>query len=337
MKKWHFLFLIIISISTSNAAIAAQDDISETEQDVPYNVSEARQACMQNGWQFVQSESQGIAREYAWKAPKGAWVNGAILLLHGGSGDHYQSCTKLFRLTNPQHRFAELAVKRGFAVFILNSTDKITDTNGRLCGKIWDDEPRNRPNLDLPYIHEIITQHIPAMRTAGSSPSVFLTGLSSGGYMSTRIATEMPELITAFAPVSNGDPYGWHRVCIPKPSGRKTVHGAGYDNDTGKEILERNSCDAKTGYKNEQPWPTTSANKPTFKLFHHSKDGINDFSCSERIRTQLLAHGFPEEERFSKGGLWRTISHHFWLDDYNEPMLDFFEKHTRHALNPPQN
>lgn len=147
--------------------------------------------------------------------------------------------------------------------------------------------------------------------------------------MSTRAATEMPDLVTAFAPMSNGDPYGWHRICIPKPKGRKEVHGAGYDNDTGKEILERNSCDAATGYKKEMKWPqTSSSKKPVFKLFHHHKDGINDYSCNERVRAKLLEHGFIEDGRFLIEGGWRRLVNHFWQDEYNAPILDFFEKHA---------
>lgn len=303
-------------------ALAASKPLSGNSED-PY------EACAANGWELVRLKVAGHQREFFWKGPQGAWVNGAIVVMHGGGGFHHNFCASTHKLTAAQVSFTEQALQRGFGVFILNSTDRITDREGRLCGKIWDDEVRDRPNVDLPFIREIIAKQIPARRGQGGSPSVFLTGVSSGGYMSVRAATEMPDLVTAFAPISNGDPYGWHRDCTPKPGGRKTVHGAGYDNDTGDEILERNSCDASTRYKNEAPWPQpASSKKPIFKLFHHRQDGINDFSCNERVRAQLLAHGFEEDGRFVLEGGWRRLVNHFWLDRYNAPLLDFFERHA---------
>lgn len=289
----------------------------------PYDV------CAAGGWEAVRFKIAGKLREFLWKGPPGPWENGAIVVMHGGGGFHHQFCSSGHKLTDAQVRFAERAVERGFAVFLLNSTDTVTDREGRVCGKVWDDEVRDRPNADLPFIREVITRHIPQRRGEGGSPSVFLTGVSSGGYMSVRAATEMPDLVKAFAPISNGDPYGWHRVCIPKEGGRKTVHGAGFDNDTGQEILQRNSCDAATGYKNEAPWPSfSSPKKPVFKLFHHRQDGINDFSCNERVRAQLLARGFQEDGRFVLEGGWRRLVNHFWLERYNEPLLDFFARHA---------
>lgn len=286
-------------------------------------------ACESNGWTLARTKVGEQDREFFWKEPLSGWKNGVILIFHGGGGLHYQFCATGHVLVDPQVRFAEKAVQRGFAVFVLDSTDKVTDREGRLCGKVWDDEVRNRENLDLPFVHDVMTQSIPQYRPAGSSPSIFLTGVSSGGYMAVRVASEFPDLVTAFAPISSGDPYGWHRVCIPKKNGRKTVHGAGLDNDTGKEILVRNSCDAGTQYVNEMQWPQRpSQQKPVFKLFHHAKDGVNDLSCNDRVRAQLLAHGFPEEERFLIQGGWRRFLNHFWKDEYADPILDFFVKHS---------
>lgn len=293
-----------------------------------YNQTKADKYCVQNGWNSDHINSDGKDRTFYWKAPSGAWRSGTIVVMHGGGGVPQQFCAPAGPLTDPQVHFTELAIQNGFAVFVLNSTDAVTDRDGRLCGKVWDDEVRDRPNLDLPFIRDVINKHIALHRPTLSSNSIFLTGLSSGGYMTVRAATEFPDLITAFAPISNGDPYGWHRVCIAQAGGRKTVHGAGYDNDTGKEIRERNSCSDRTGYKSELAWPQIqSLQRPVFKLFHHRRDGINDFSCNERVRQQLLAHGFPEDGRFViEKGLFRRVENHFWLDEYNLPLLEFFRR-----------
>lgn len=296
----------------------------------PTNSSDAEKTCVQNGWHPVEFSVAGHRRAYFWKGPPGSWSKGAIIVMHGGGGFHHQFCALAGSLTNAQVRFTDMAVQRGFGVLVLNSTDKITDSAGRLCGKIWDDEVRSRPNIDLPFIRAVMTEHIPKLRGDNGSPAIFLTGLSSGGYMTVRAATELASLVTAFAPVSNGDPYGWRRVCVPKPGGRQSVHGAGYDNDTGKEIIEQGSCAVSGGYKNEAAWPQpVGGQKPVFKLFHHRQDGVNDFSCNERLRNQLLAHGYPEEERFTlDSGGRRRLAHHFWQDDYNAPILDFFARHS---------
>jgi poly(3-hydroxybutyrate) depolymerase len=321
MKASVTTLLLLIGLTVSLTACAGSRSA---------NSSDALKTCAQNGWQQVEFSVAGHKRAYFWKGPPGAWSKGTIIVMHGGGGSHHQFCALAGPLTNAQVRFTDMAVQRGFGVLVLNSTDKITDSEGRLCGKIWDDEVRNRPNIDLPFIRAVITEHIPKLRGGNGASAVFLTGLSSGGYMTVRAATELSSLVTAFAPVSNGDPYGWHRVCVPKPGGRQDVHGAGYDNDTGKEIIEQGSCAAVSGYKNEAPWPQAAAGqKPVFKIFHHRQDGVNDFSCNERVRSQLLAHGYPEEERFAldSGGRRRLVNH-FWLDDYNAPILDFFARHA---------
>lgn len=321
MKAWGAAVILGLGLTASLTACAGSR---------PANSSDAQKACVQSGWQQVEFNVAGHRRAYFWKGPQGSWSKGAIVVMHGGGGFHHQFCALAGPLTDAQVRFTEMAVQRGFGVLVLNSTDEITDSAGRLCGKIWDDEVRNRPNIDLPYIRAVITEHIPHLRGGSGSPAIFLTGLSSGGYMTVRAATELSGLVTAFAPISSGDPYGWHRVCIPKPGGRQTVHGVGYDNDTGKEIIKQDSCIADGGYNHEAVWPQSpNRQKPVFKLFHHRQDGVNDFSCNDRLRTQLLAQGYPEEGRFTlDSGGRRRLVHHFWLEDYNAPILDFF---TRHA------
>jgi hypothetical protein len=226
-------------------------------------------------------------------------------------------------------RFAELAVAEGFAVFLLDSTDRFTDADGRPCGKAWDDQVQRRPNLDLPYIGEIIGNLLPTLRPRGSRSEIFLTGLSSGGYMTVRAATHFDDRVTAFAPVSSGDPYGWHRTCDPSLSPRRVVRGIGLDNETGKPISERGACTSTT-YPNEKPWESARpTRKPVFRLFHHENDAIHDFSCGEKVRRQLLAHGYPETPPFIVRGDTRRLVHHFWLDAYNRPLLDFFSAQLR--------
>jgi pimeloyl-ACP methyl ester carboxylesterase len=291
--------------------------------------SAAERGCIDRGWARLTVPIEGRERRALWKAPQGSWRHGAIVVMHGGGGQADQWCHASVPLVATQVAFAEEAVAQGFAVFTLQSTDAVTDTDGRACGKVWDDEVRDRPNLDLPFVEVLLKQTIPGLRPAGSGRFVFLTGLSSGGYMTVRAATRFSDLVTAFAPVSSGDPYGWHRICDKSLSARQTVFGIGVDNETGRQIVEEGSCTAPT-YPNEKPWDSRVGAKPPFKLFHHEKDGVNDMSCNDKVWKQLVAHGYPDAGRFVlRDAERRRLVHHFWQSAYTQPMLEFFQSFAR--------
>ena len=288
--------------------------------------------CSRRGWQPVVLDVGGLERRILWKGPDGPWTKGAIIVLHGGGGHHFQFCVANARIVQPQVRFTEMALKDGFAVFLLESSDRVTDNEDRPCGKVWDDEVRNRPNLDLPFIETVIRAVIPKARPSGSRSEIFLTGLSSGGYMTVRASTRFGNLITAFAPVSSGDPYGWHRVCEKGTTRRSTVHGAGFDNETGRQIVEPDAC-LSANYPHEKPWDSADVTrKPAFRIFHHRYDGINDMSCTEKVAALLREHGYPEVSAFQLvGNERRSLENHLWQDDYNQPLLEFFTGQLRKA------
>ncbi len=283
--------------------------------------------CVANGWSGLSVNVEGRPRMVLWKAPPGAWRRGAIVAMHGGGGRNFHWCVANTAMTAAQVRFAEMAVARGFAVFLLDSGDEVTDREGRGCGKVWDDEVRARANLDLPFIGAVIGEEIPAHRPAGSASGVFLTGLSSGGYMATRAGTHFQGLVTAVAPVSSGDPYGWHRVCEPGLTARRTVQGVALDNDTGKRISEAGACESPN-HRNEAPWDGAAhASSPVFRLFHHAFDGVHDRSCATRLERQLALRGYRSEPTFLlQGDGRRSFANHLWQDAYSAPVLEFFER-----------
>lgn len=285
--------------------------------------------CQAAGWQRIVVDAAGLARLVLWKAPAGAWSGGAIVVMHGGGGQHTNFCAANVALIEPQVRFTAEALAQGYAVFLLDSYDRVTDEAGRLCGKVWDDEVRTRPNLDLPFIEQVLRSVIPAQRPPGSRADVYLTGLSSGGYMTTRAATRFGDLITAFAPVSSGDPYGWFRDCTPRAGDRPNVFGAAFDNETRRQITEAGACDAATT-PNEKPWDGDAIRpKPAFRVFHHAQDGIHDRSCVEKLRRQLVARAYPEVAPFTLDGGARSADAHYWLDGYNAALLAFFASQRR--------
>jgi pimeloyl-ACP methyl ester carboxylesterase len=264
-----------------------------------------------------------------WKAPEKAWPKGAIIVLHGGGGSYFQFCVANVQFLEPQVKFTGLALTEGFAVFLLNSSDKVRDNEGRACGKVWDDEVRARPNLDLPFIEEVIRKVIPNLRPQDSAKEIFMTGLSSGGYMTVRAATHFDNLITAFAPVSSGDPYGWHRICEKGLTLRTSVHGSPFDNETDKQINERGACLAEN-YPHEMAWDSSQpAVKPSFRIFHHQNDGGHDSSCCDKLDKQLRTNGYKGEKEFlSNDNQERNLANHLWQEAYNRAILDFFNSQT---------
>ena len=115
------------------------------------------------------------------------------------------------------------------------------------------------------------------------------------------------------------------RDCTPRPGDRPNVFGAGFDIETRRQVVEPGACDA-TAHPNEKTWDVVSdAPKPAFRQFHHAQDGIHDRSCVAKARSQLLARGYPEATPFTLDGGSRSIDMHYWLDDYNGPILSFFQ------------
>jgi poly(3-hydroxybutyrate) depolymerase len=280
--------------------------------------------CIAAGWQRLLIDAAGLQRAVLWKAPSSGWSRGALVVMHGGGGQHANYCVANSSTIAAQVRLTDLALAQGFAVFLPDSSDRVTDTEGRLCGKVWDDEVRGRANLDLPFLEHLISVSMPALRPAGSRAEVFLAGHSSGGYMAVRAATKLADRVKAFAPVASGDPYGWFRDCTPRATDRINVFGAGFDNETRRQIIEPGACSA-AAYPQEKAWDgATLAARPTWRAFHHEEDGINDVSCVYKVSAQLRSRGYPETPALRLTGGARSADAHAWLDSYNQPLLDFF-------------
>lgn len=292
-------------------------------------VSVQESQCLAAGWQRLLIDAAGLQRAVLWKAPPNGWSRGALVVMHGGGGQHANFCVANSPVIAAQVQFTTLALAQGFAVFLPDSSDRITDNEGRLCGKVWDDEVRARANLDLPFLEQLLAVSMPALRPAGSRTEVFLAGHSSGGYMAVRAATRLADRVKAFAPVASGDPYGWFRDCTPRASDRVNVFGAGFDSETRRQIIESGACSSAT-YPQEKPWDGAAlAARPAWRAFHHAEDGINDVSCVEKVGNQLRARGYPETPAFRLTGGPRSAEAHTWLDSYNQPLLDFFSAQLR--------
>lgn len=289
----------------------------------------AEATCIAEGWQLVARVVSGQTRKVLFRTPAGPWTKGAMLVLHGGGGQADHFCTGGM-LVQPQIAFAQEAVRRGFAVFVLDATTNVvTDAQGRPCGRRFDFSVLPRPNLDLPYVEWVAKELVPRSRPTGSRAELFITGLSTGGYMTTRAATHFDALFTAFAPLSAGDPYGTDSICDPALSPRESAVGILVDRETRKEIVQDDAC-LSPSHPNESPWSTSRpAVKPTVKQFHDEKDGIVDSSCMRKLTTQLQANGYPSVAPLvlQTAGPKNALLH-LWRTSYNAPLLDFFGSFT---------
>lgn len=289
------------------------------------SLSPSEQACIDQGWRRTLLRVGATERKLMWKGPAAQWTSGAIVIFHGGGGKADDFCTG-GALVQPQVAFSNLALQNGFAVFALDATDNsVTDALNRPCGRRFDFAVTPRPNLDLPYVQQVLASVLPGHRPPGSNPKVFFTGLSTGGYMSIRAASHFDGLVSAFAPVSAGDPYGTDPICDPALSPRQSAIGILVDRETRQEIVRDDACVA-AGYPNESPWESQNpVVKPAFKQFQHRKDGIVDYSCAQKANLTTRAAGYADAGAYvlDTAGT-KDVLLHLWLHSYNQPLIDFF-------------
>jgi len=281
---------------------------------------------IQRGWQKITLTINGSERKILWLAPEGPWENGAIIALHGGGGT-YSNFGSNLRIGEPMIAFSDLAVKEGFAIFSLDSTDELMDEQGNPMGKRWDSLAKDdSANTDLPFIENVIVELIPTLRPPNSSCDIFMTGISNGGYMTILAATHFDDKITAFAPVSCGDPYGTYMEGGVESPFRETP-GIFRDSETNLPINVTNACRSES-YANEKIWVTSNPNTyPSFKLFYHEGDGVCDISCKEKLENLLVQHGYRNDGSFIVKDVGiRSPLKHLWVDQYNEPLIDFFKR-----------
>jgi len=299
-----------------------------------YQITE--DGCIENGWGKLYIDVDGIERELLWKASE-VWENGAIIVMHGGEGVDSNFCYAVPKEQKrflsdilrgvPVAEFGELAVEEGFAVFSLNSAfNRATDSEGRSIGKRWDSlMQEGKENIDLQFIEKLIDETIPSLRPSNSKNDIFMTGISNGGFMTTFTATHFNNKITAFAPVSSGDPYGTYfnmsekgpRLCGP---------GTWRDLETNIGVQELDSCKSDS-YPNELEWPEIKRSIP-FKQFYHEGDGGIHISCMKKTNELLIDKGYQDTGAFiiDNPDNKRTVEKHFWQEEYNQLMLDFFKK-----------
>ncbi|MDW7772825.1 MAG: hypothetical protein SCH71_08050 [Desulfobulbaceae bacterium] len=328
LRQVVFVFMFIVCFFVLAAGTVSCGDFSSRVENL---YKRFEQECLEKGWQRVDLRVNDLTRKILWKGPGGSWTNGAIITLHGGGGTYSNYCANI-RIGRPMVEFSEMAISEGFAVFSLESEEGfLRDQRGDSCGKRWLSMAiDNGANPDTVFIEKVIREIIPGLRPANSSKSIFMTGHSNGAFMTVLAATHLSDKIEAFAPVSGGDPYGIYVDCSEGSAFRHTP-GKFYDRETKKPINEKDACKSEK-YTNEKSWPgKDSLNKPPFKLFYHLGDSVDDTSCKEKLKELLVRNGYSDAGSVILGDVdsTRWPLNHFWMDEYNRPLIDFFKKYAR--------
>lgn len=317
-----------IDLSADEAAFVDQtgrvDDYSQT-----------RAACEARGWTKTTVEvtvgQNRYLRKLLYSAPMSSTWRGAVIVMHGGGSNYANWCNSRF---TARGMMSDAMLINDFAVFLLDSADITTDQNGALCGKVWDDNVLARNNHDVPYVSSVITDVISQLRPAGSPANVFLMGFSSGGFMTTRAATELNHLVTGFIPIGTASPYGWFRDCSFL-AGRDLVAGVGRDNDSNLQISVVQSCgatelDPLAVYPSEVTWlDGGSTVKPDYLKIQHFHDAIVDFSCHTRHIHQLEQNGYVGSRlEIRPANETRGLVHHNFLVEFITPVIDYLTDST---------
>ena len=326
MKNKKNLILVMVTAAILLSLVLFSGCIRDPQKLYEYH----EKKCLEYGWQKIIVNYSDYTRKILWKAPNEPWNHGAIIALHGGGGT-YSNWGSNIPIGRPMTNFSELAISEGFAIFALDSTDEIvTDENGYSAGKRFDCIAQDiRPNVDISFLEFMVTDIIPELRQENSSKSIFMTGISNGGFMTILATTHFPDKITAFAPVSAGDPYGTYMDCSKLRFIRPNAPGVFLDRETHIRISQIGAA-VSDDYPNEKEWPTVNVTeKPPFKQFHHQDDGLCDISCMEKAQRLLNEHGYIDDGSFILEGTGeRNIENHFWKNEYNQPILDFFKNYS---------
>ncbi len=81
-------------------------------------VSVQESQCLAAGWQRLLIDAAGLQRAVLWKAPPNGWSRGALVVMHGGGGQHANFCVANSPVITAQVQFTTLALAQGFAVFL---------------------------------------------------------------------------------------------------------------------------------------------------------------------------------------------------------------------------
>lgn len=174
----------------------------------------ALSAFSQNGDTSVETvEWGGLTRSYRLHVPPERAEHPALLVvLHGGGG----RAAQMERYT----RFSRLADEQGFIVVYPEGYEK-----GWNDGRAGEFNAATRENIDdVGFIREVV-EHT-ARHYQVDRRRIFATGISNGGFMSSRLGAEAADLFCAIAPVVGGIPKSWsEKMQLARPLSVLIIQG----------------------------------------------------------------------------------------------------------------
>lgn len=235
-------------------------------------------------------------------APGGGWP--LVLALHGGGStplDMARFC-----------RIVDVARQRGFAILLPAGSgphpDFLTWNAGRCCG-----HAARRETDDVGFLSQVLDTAIDELPI--NTSRIYATGISNGGMMSYRLASELPGRIAAIAPVAGSlvcDPpplerlvpvlhfHGTRDEFVPYPGGRGPRSLRRVDFPSVEDSLTRwcQACGVKVD---------TDAAAAAYQLLdtqRHPAPIANDQSLSAHRRVLAHSNGTPAviEVRIDGGG-----------------------------------
>lgn len=210
------------------------------------------------------------------QAPENNWNKKTIIVLHGRT----QEAGVWFDGESDQNSFVEMAIKNGFFVVAPDSSSPYCQR-----AKQWDYTPSS---TDFPLFEEMMKW----LKYNIGTQEIFVVGISSGGFMTERLANK----------------YSAHIDGV-------VIHSAGsYDN----AVLNTSGvCGVSF---NTTAIPQVSSDHPRTYMLHGEKDNIVKFEIGEILANQLKSRGIEVE--FYKNPLGK----HQWFKEKNQPILDWLNK-----------
>lgn len=216
--------------------------------------------------------------EQAFKNAKAAPI---VFVLHGGGG----TADKLGRVMN--FTFEKLAKKNGFVVIYPQGIKKYWN-DGRIIreGDFSDAD-------DVGFLNSLIDYSIKNFN--GDPKRIYFTGLSNGGFMSTRMALEKSERIAAIAPVISS--LSIEQMEAAKPSAPISVM---IINGTADPLLPYNGGDIKVLGKNRSKCLSTDQTIEYWVKHNHcstdcAKSTLADTNKSDGMTVSVFKWKNPKD------------------------------------------
>lgn len=280
-KNWVWILLLIIVLIISVMWIRQKHltSLNQNKTNIPV-VSRVSDVTEGTSSDLILSQYSAVTektfgeRMALVKAPT-VWNKKVVIALHGKG----QEVDVMFDGQSNQSSFTNEALRRGFLVIAPDSIEPICEGV-----KQWD---HTNQSIDFPFFENIFSW----TTNAWGAEKIYVVGMSSGGFMTERLALTYPQMIDAVVIHSGGSP----------------ENGPINKNETCKLDFNTNALSI----------PTT--HPPTY-ILHGDSDRLVDYEIGLNLYTNLIKSGIETEMYTKKWG------RHLWFSDHNVAILEWLNK-----------